>query len=120
MKDRRYKRELRHQRVRKIVSGTKNQPRLVVFRSNKHIYAQLVEDKEGKTLVAASDFKVKNTNSEYQGTNSEKKAYEIGLTLGKSAVSKKIEKAVFDRAGYKFHGKVKALAEGARKGGLKF
>lgn len=93
-------------------------PRLSVFRSTKHIYAQLVNDTEGKTLLAMSD---KNLGKdELKKTNKVKIASLVGEELAKKAKFKKITKIVFDRAGYKYHGRVKALANGARKGGLKF
>jgi len=104
----------RHIRIKARMRGTATCPRLVVFRSNKRIYAQLVDDEARKTLVSASDIKnaavVKKTES----------ARKVGLELAKKAIEKGIERCVFDRAGYKYHGRVKSLAEGAREGGLKF
>jgi large subunit ribosomal protein L18 len=110
----------RHHRVRQKVSGTKEQPRLCVFRSLNHIYAQLVDDSQGRTLVAAStlDTEVaKDTNKKKNKTN---QAELVGTLLAKRAVEKKINEVAFDRGGFKYHGRVKALAEAARKGGLKF
>lgn len=89
-------------------------PRLCVFRSNKHIYAQLINDQNGKVLLAASDLEVKK-----KGTKKEL-AQEVGKLIAQKAKKKKIEKVVFDRGGYKYHGRVKALAEGAREQGLIF
>ena len=90
-------------------------PRLVVFRSNKFIYAQIIDNIAAKTLVSASDIKMKNKKA----TKIER-AKEIGANLAKVATAKNIKKVVFDRSGYKFHGRVKALAQGAREGGLEF
>ncbi|MBI4117167.1 MAG: 50S ribosomal protein L18 [Parcubacteria group bacterium] len=95
----------RHKRVRAVIKGTSERPRLSVFRSNKRIYAQLVDDSKGITLLSASDIKAS--------------ALKIGENLAKKALEKGIEAVVFDRGGYKYHGQIKALAEGARKGGLK-
>ena len=107
------KRELRHRRIRKQVHGTKERPRLVVYRSNDHIYTQLVDDDEGKTLVSVSDLKMKESGD----VGSAKK---VGEQLAKDALAKKITTCIFDRSGYKYHGKVKAIADAAREGGLKF
>lgn len=107
------RRQKRKLRIRGKVSGTKSIPRLSVFRSNTHIYAQLINDESGKSICAVSDVKIK------KGTKTEK-AKEAGLELAKVAKEKKISKVVFDRSGYKFHGRVKSLAEGAREGGLQF
>ncbi len=109
------KRKIRHKRVRKKVKGTKVKPRLCVFRSNRHIYAQLIDDEEGVVLESASDFDI-----EKEKANKTKKAEMVGELIAKKAQDKDIKKIVFDRAGYKYHGRVKALAEGARKEGLKF
>ena len=109
-------RKRRHRRVTARVSGTDKKPRLVVFRSNKHMYAQLIDDTRGVTLVAASDAGVKAT----KGKKPLEVSKEIGKLIGALATEKKITSAVFDRGGYKYHGSVKALAEGAREGGLQF
>lgn len=106
------KRVGRHKRVRKKIFGSKERPRLSVFKSSQHIYAQIIDDVSGNTLVAESDFQVKGNKSE--------KAEKIGENLAKKALKKNIENVVFDRGGLKYHGRVAALAEGARKGGLKF
>ena len=106
----------RHRRVRKSLSGTAERPRLVVFRSNTGIEAQLVDDLSGKTLAAASSLHLKKS---FKGGKKEQAA-EVGKALADAAKKAKIEAAVFDRAGYLYHGRVKALADAAREGGLKF
>ena len=95
------------------MKGSQECPRLVVFRSSQHLYAQLVDDTQGKVLGSASDLSLK------KGKKTEK-ATKVGEAIAKKAKELKIEKIVFDRAGYQYHGRVKALAEAARKGGLKF
>ena len=109
-------RERRHQRVRGKVSGTAERPRLVVFRSNRGIEAQLVDDLEGKTLAAASWLNLKKT---FKGSKSEQAA-EVGKLLAANAKKANVETVVFDRGGYLYHGRVKSLADAAREGGLKF
>ncbi len=111
IKAKRYKQ--RKARVRAKIVGTEARPRLSVFKSSVHIYGQLIDDEKGKTLVAMSDLKIK------EGKKSEK-ATKVGEELAKKAISKKIKKVTFDRNGFKYHGRIKALAEGARKGGLEF
>ncbi|MDD3107016.1 MAG: 50S ribosomal protein L18 [Bacilli bacterium] len=108
---------VRHLRIRKNISGTATLPRLNVFRSNAHIYAQLIDDVAGVTLVSASsiDQELKLTN----GSNVEA-ATQVGTLVAKRALEKNIETVVFDRGGYIYHGRVKALAEAARAAGLKF
>lgn len=101
-------------RIRKTVNGTQERPRLVVFRSGKHMYAQVVNDVDGHTLVAASSLAV-----ETKATGKEL-AKEIGKEIAKVAIAKNITNVVFDRNGYLYHGRVKSLAEGAREGGLNF
>jgi large subunit ribosomal protein L18 len=108
------KRTIRHNRVRAVVSGTSDRPRLSVFRANRHIYAQLIDDEAGKTLAAASSMEVKAKDKKTS------LAMEVGKLLAKKAGEKKISSVVFDRGGFAYHGRVKALAEGAREGGLKF
>ena len=108
VKSRKNKRQIRHRRVRAKIKGTEKRPRLSVFKSNKYVYAQLIDDENGKVLASASD--EKNLKS----------VYEVGKLIAKKAADKKIENAVFDRGGYKFHGKILELAKGAREGGLKF
>lgn len=110
-------RQKRHKRVRAKIQGTKKIPRLCVFRSNKHIYAQLIDDTSGKTIVSASDIKLKGKKKLKGKTQV---AHEIGKLIAKNALEKNIEKIIFDRAGYKYHGRIKAIADGARESGLKF
>ncbi len=106
----------RHQRVRKNISGTAERPRLNVFRSAKHIYAQVIDDVKGVTLVAASSM---DKDFEGYGGNIEG-AKSVGKKIAEKALSAGIKKVVFDRGGYVYHGRVAALAEGAREGGLEF
>jgi len=106
----------RHRRVRRRIFGTAERPRLVVFRSNRGIQAQLVDDVEAKTLASANHTQLKKT---FKGTKSEQAA-EVGKLLAASAQKAGIETVVFDRGGYLYHGRVKALADAAREGGLKF
>ena len=106
----------RHRRVRKRVVGTAERPRLAVFRSNAGIEAQLIDDNAGKTLAAASSLHLKKT---FKG-NKTAQAAEVGKTLAEAAKKAGAESVVFDRGGYLYHGRVKALADAAREGGLKF
>ena len=106
----------RHKRVRAVISGTPERPRLCVFRSEKHIYAQVIADVAGKTLVSAST--VEKDVTEYGGNKDAAK--KIGLLIAERAKGAGIENVVFDRGGYIYHGRVAALADGAREGGLKF
>ncbi len=106
----------RHRRVRGKVSGTAERPRLVVFRSNRGIEAQLVDDRDGRTVAYASWLQLPKS---FKGYKSEQ-ASEVGKLLAQSAKKAGVEAAVFDRAGYLYHGRVKALADGAREGGLQF
>ena len=106
----------RHKRVRGKISGTAERPRLVVFRSNRGIEAQLVDDLEGRTLAAASWLHLKKS---FKGNKTEQAA-EVGKLLAANAKKAGVESVVFDRAGYLYHGRVKALAEAAREGGLNF
>ena len=106
----------RHVRVRGKISGTSERPRLNVFRSNANIYAQIIDDVNGVTLVSANTLE-----KEFEGAGSNcEAAKKIGTALAERAKAKGIEEVVFDRGGYLFHGRVAALAEGAREGGLKF
>lgn len=104
----------RHRRIRSREKGTKDCPRLVVYRSLKFNYAELVDDRAHKVLLGATD-----RNLKVKGTKVER-AKEVGKIIAKKALEKGIQKCIFDRAGYKYHGRVKALAEGAREAGLKF
>lgn len=103
-------------RIKKIVSGTAQKPRLVVFRSNSEIYVQIIDDTKGVTLVAASS---RDKDLKATGTKTEK-AKQVGQAIAKKALAAGIESISFDRGGYLYHGRVKSLAEGAREGGLKF
>ena len=103
----------RHFRVRKKVNGTAERPRLVIFRSLKHIYAQIVDDVQRKTLMTVSD-------SGIEGGKKTEKSAEVGKQIAAKAKAAGITQVVFDRAGYKYHGRVKAVADGAREGGLEF
>jgi len=107
------KRIRRRNRIRAKVQGSAKRPRLSVFRSNKYLSAQIIDDEKGQTLFSESSTKAK-------GKTNMEKARNVGLELAKKAKSQKIEEIVFDRGGYIYTGKVKALAEGAREGGLKF
>lgn len=114
--DRKLERTRRHARVRTKVSGTAERPRLCVYRSNSNVYAQIIDDVAGKTLVSAStlDKEVKTKKSNVEA------AKEVGTLIAKRASAKKIKTVVYDRSGYIYHGVVKALAEAAREGGLEF
>lgn len=114
--DRKMERERRHKRVRTKISGTAERPRLCIYRSNKNLFAQVIDDVAGITLVSCStldkDIKVKASNKEA--------AKEVGSAIAKKAIAKKIENVVFDRSGYQYHGIIKEFAEAAREAGLKF
>lgn len=112
-------RKRRHRRVRKKVSGTQERPRLNVFRSIDHIYAQLIDDFSGKTLAHASSVDKELKAGEITGGNVDS-AKAVGGLIAKRAADKGIKDVIFDRGGYAYHGRVKALAEAARKGGLNF
>lgn len=116
-KSRNETRQVRHLRIRKNITGTSSSPRLNVYRSNSHIYAQVIDDVKGVTLVSASsiDKELKLTN----GSNIEA-AKQVGALVAKRALEKNIENVVFDRGGFLFHGRIKALADSARAAGLKF
>jgi large subunit ribosomal protein L18 len=115
-KDSRKLRVVRHRRVRKKVTGTPEQPRLCVFRSLRNIYVQVIDDTQGHTLVAASS---QESNGAAPANKSATSA-EVGKLVAQRALAQGISRVVFDRGGYKYHGRVKALAEAAREGGLKF
>ena len=115
-KDSNKQRLIRHKRVRAKISGTEAIPRLCVFRSNKHIYAQIIDDTKGITLCSASTLE-----SDFTGaTSNAEAAKKVGTAIGERAKKLDIEKVVFDRGGYIYHGRVQALAEGAREVGLIF
>jgi large subunit ribosomal protein L18 len=109
-------RERRHRRIRGKVAGTAERPRLAVFRSNKGIFAQLIDDENGRTLAGASWLALPKS---FKGNRIEQ-ATEVGKAVAAAAKKAGIESVVFDRGGYLYHGRVKALADGAREGGLKF
>jgi large subunit ribosomal protein L18 len=109
-------RERRHRRIRGKVAGTAERPRLAVFRSNKGIFAQLIDDESGKTVAGASWLGLAKS---FKGSKTEQAA-EVGKAIAAAAKQAGVEEVVFDRGGYLYHGRVKALAEGAREGGLKF
>lgn len=115
LQDKNKQRQRRHERIRNKVSGTATCPRLSVFRSNAHIHAQIIDDVAGKTLVACSSVELKLAN----GSNVEA-AKVVGKTIAERALAQGIENVCFDRGGYVYHGRVKALAEAAREAGLKF
>lgn len=111
-------RKLRHKRIRSQVEGTEEVPRLCVYRSNKHTYAQLIDDKKGHTLVEADDMELEEEVKKEAAEDDKRKvklAHEVGKLIGDKAQEKGIKKVVFDRAGYRYHGRVKAVAEGARE-----
>ena len=114
--DRKFERARRHARVRNKVSGTAERPRLCVYRSNTNIYAQIIDDVAGNTLVAAStlDKQIKTKKSNVEA------AKEVGALIAKRAIEKNIKTVVYDRSGYIYHGIIKELAEAAREGGLEF
>lgn len=116
MLEKQKRRKRRHKRVRAKIKGSALRPRLCVFRSNKHIYAQLIDDQKGKVLVSCSDLELKIKRRQKKTEIS----FLVGQNLAKKATKLGIKNVVFDRAGYKYHGRVKALAEGARKEGLIF
>ena len=115
-KDKNAQRLKRHKRVRAKISGTPERPRLAVYRSNAHIYAQIIDDVNGVTLCSAS-----TVEKSFEGIGSNKEAAKIiGKTVAERAVAKGIDTVIFDRGGYVYHGRVSELAAGAREGGLKF
>ena len=112
-------RRKKHLRTRNRFSGTAERPRLAVFRSNNHMYAQIIDDTAHNTLVAASTLE-KDVKAELEKTNNIEAAAYLGKVIAKKALDKGIEEVVFDRGGFIYHGKIKALADGAREAGLKF
>uniref|UniRef100_A0A7C4UDF8 Large ribosomal subunit protein uL18 n=1 Tax=candidate division WOR-3 bacterium TaxID=2052148 RepID=A0A7C4UDF8_UNCW3 len=112
------KRERRHKRLRKKVFGTEEKPRLSVYRSLKHIYAQIIDDVKGHTILSVSTLS-RELKDILKGKKKTEQAFIVGETIGKMALEKGIKQVVFDRGGFKYHGRVKAIAEGARKSGLK-
>lgn len=113
-------RKRRHERVRKTVSGTPARPRLNVFRSLSHIYAQVIDDTTGHTLVSASSLEKEISSLNGSETTKTKRAVAVGKLVAERALAAGITEVVFDRGGYKYHGRVKALADASREAGLKF
>ena len=121
------KKDVRHLKIRAKVKGTVEAPRMAVFRSNAHIYVQLIDDVNGKTILSVSDTEIKTVAAkavDKDGKNENGRriavARQVGLLAAEKAKKAKIEKVVFDRGGFKYHGRVKSIADGAREGGLKF
>ena len=112
-------REEKHRRMRRHIIGTPERPRMAVFRSNNHMYVQIIDDVAKTTLVSASTLQ-KDVKAELEHTDDVKAAAYLGTVIGKKAVEAGIESVVFDRGGYIYHGKIKALADAAREAGLKF
>ena len=112
-------REKKHRRIRHHLNGTATTPRLAVYRSNKHMYAQIIDDTVGKTLVSASTLQ-KDVKAELENTDDVKAAAYLGTVIGKKAVEAGIKEVVFDRGGFIYQGKIKALADAAREAGLEF
>ena len=109
-------REKRHRSLRKRIEGTAERPRLAVFRSLRHIYVQVIDDLQNKTLVGTSDLALEAADDEDKKATAKK----VGAAIAKKCLEKGIDKVVFDRAGFKYHGRISALADGAREAGLKF
>ncbi len=118
MQDKEFRRRLRHQRIRKKIVGTSERPRMSVFRSKKHMYVQLIDDLEGKTLVSVST--LEKDLKGIKGLATCEGAKRIGELIAERAMAKGIKKVVFDRGGYLFHGRIKSMADAAREKGLKF
>jgi large subunit ribosomal protein L18 len=119
-KNRNKSRERIKHHIKKTIYGTQEKPRLAVYRSLKHLYAQLIDDEKGNTIVFAST-RSKETKELFDKAKSNiERAKIVGIALAKKALEKNIKTIVFDRGGYQYHGKIKALADGAREGGLKF
>ena len=112
-------RRIRHKRIRKHITGTAERPRLCVFRSSRHIYAQIIDDESGHTLVCASTLE-KELRDQIKGLRKTEQAAAVGKLIAQRALEKGIKSVVFDRGGYKYHGRVKALADASREAGLEF
>ncbi len=112
-------RKKRHRAIRKRIEGSIERPRLAVFRSARHIYAQVIDDLAQKTLVSTSDIDAQKKDGAAVGKKKDR-AKQVGAAIAKRCLEKGIDKVVFDRAGYKYHGRISALADGAREAGLKF
>lgn len=115
-KNKKTQKERRHRKVRAKIQGTDERPRLCVFRSNKHIYAQIIDDEKGRTLISASDLEVKDSKKDKKTDLAQK----VGQLIAQKAKEKKIKTVVFDRGGFRYHGRIKTLADEARKQGLQF
>ena len=113
-------RKKRHRSLRKRIEGTPERPRLAIFRSTRHIYAQVIDDLGAKTLAATSDLALGKSDAAADEADKKSLAKQVGAAIAKACLAKGIDKVVFDRAGYKYHGRVSALADGAREAGLKF
>lgn len=109
----------RHRRVRATITGTAARPRVSVFKSNRHIFSQVIDDESGKTIVGASDLISKTKAKEKKQLKKSETAYNIGESLAAKMLEKNIKEAVFDRGGFKYHGRIKSFADGLRKGGIK-
>ena len=118
--DRKKARKKRHSRIRRRIFGTGERPRLVVFRSLRHLEGQLIDDEKGRTLLGMSSLSKELDKSSLEKQNKEAVSKLLGIALARRAVEKGIEQVVFDRGGYLYHGRVKAFADGVREGGLKF
>ncbi len=112
-------REKRHRSLRKRIEGTAERPRLAIFRSSRHIYAQVIDDLANKTLVGTSDLAF-DDGAGADDADKKATAKKVGAAIAKKCLEKGIDKVVFDRAGFKYHGRISALADGAREAGLKF
>lgn len=119
LQDKNEVRKKKHLRVRKKIHGTPERPRLCVYRSLKHIYAQIIDDESGRTLVAASTMD-EALKGKLENTGNKAAAREVGKLIGQKAIEKGIKKVVFDRGGYLYHGRIQELADGAREAGLEF
>lgn len=109
----------RHRRVRATITGTVVRPRVSVFKSNRHIFGQVIDDENGKTIIGASDLISKTKAKEKKQLKKSETAYHIGESLAAKMLEKNIKEAVFDRGGFKYHGRIKSFADGLRKGGIK-
>ena len=113
-------RKKRHRSLRKRIEGTAERPRLAIFRSSRHIYAQVIDDLANKTLVGTSDLGFEDSDKGGDDADKKATAKKVGAAIAKKCLEKGIDKVVFDRAGFKYHGRISALADGAREAGLKF
>lgn len=117
IKTKRQNRSRRHERVKAVIKGTSERPRVSVFKSNKHVFVQFIDDKSGKTILSSKV--ISGKKSKMRGTKTDK-AGKVGEMLAEKAKEAGIKEVVFDRGGFKYHGRVKAVSDGLRKGGLKF